>query len=36
MNTVVLKFGGSSIADNIKLNVVAKKLLVLKMKYQMW
>ena len=26
MDTVVLKFGGSSVADNIKLNVVAKKI----------
>ena len=25
MDTVVLKFGGSSVADNIKLNVVAEK-----------
>ena len=30
MNTVVLKFGGSSIADNIKLNVVAKKIISIK------
>ena len=27
MNTVVLKFGGSSVADNIKLNVVAQKII---------
>ena len=27
MNTVVLKFGGSSVADNIKLNVVAEKII---------
>lgn len=27
MNTVVLKFGGSSVADNIKLNVVAEKVI---------
>lgn len=26
MDTVVLKFGGSSVADNIKLNVVAEKI----------
>ena len=26
MDTVVLKFGGSSIADNIKLNIVADKI----------
>ena len=26
MDTVVLKFGGSSVADNIKLNIVAKKI----------
>ena len=26
METVVLKFGGSSVADNIKLNIVAKKI----------
>ena len=26
MDTVVLKFGGSSVADNIKLNTVAKKI----------
>lgn len=30
MNTVVLKFGGSSVADNIKLNVVAEKIISLK------
>lgn len=30
MNTVVLKFGGSSVADNIKLNVVAEKVISLK------
>ena len=30
MNTVILKFGGSSVADNIKLNVVAKKIISLK------
>ncbi len=30
MNTVVLKFGGSSVADNIKLNVVADKVISLK------
>jgi len=27
MDTVVLKFGGSSVADNIKLNIVAEKIL---------
>lgn len=26
-STVVLKFGGSSVADNLKLNVVAKKII---------
>ena len=26
MDTVVLKFGGSSVADNIKLNIVAEKI----------
>ena len=30
MNTVVLKSGGSSVADNIKLNIVAKKIISLK------
>lgn len=30
MDTVVLKFGGSSVADNIKLNVVAQKIISLK------
>lgn len=30
MNTVVLKFGGSSVADNIKLNVVAEKIISIK------
>ena len=30
MNTIILKFGGSSVADNIKLNVVAKKIISLK------
>lgn len=30
MNTVVLKFGGTSVADNIKLNVVAEKVISLK------
>lgn len=30
METVILKFGGSSVADNIKLNVVAQKVLSLK------
>ena len=32
MNTVVLKFGGSSVADNIKLNVVAEKIIEFKEK----
>ena len=32
MDTVVLKFGGSSVADNIKLNVVAEKIISLKEK----
>lgn len=27
MNTIVLKFGGSSVADNIKLNIVASKII---------
>ena len=30
MDTIVLKFGGSSVADNIKLNVVAEKIINLK------
>ena len=30
MNTIVLKFGGSSVADNIKLNVVAQKVIEIK------
>lgn len=30
MDTVILKFGGSSVADNIKLNVVAKKVIDIK------
>ena len=30
MNTIVLKFGGSSVADNIKLNIVADKIIELK------
>ena len=30
MNTIVVKFGGSSVADNIKLNVVAQKIISLK------
>lgn len=30
MNTIVLKFGGSSVADNIKLNVVANKIIEIK------
>lgn len=27
MDTVVMKFGGSSVADNIKLNIVANKII---------
>lgn len=27
MDTVVMKFGGSSVADNIKLNIVADKII---------
>ena len=27
MDTIVLKFGGSSVADNIKLNLVAEKII---------
>lgn len=27
MDTIVLKFGGSSVSDNIKLNIVAKKII---------
>ena len=27
MNTVVLKFGGSSVSDNINLNIVAQKII---------
>ena len=27
MDTIVLKFGGSSVADNIKLNMVANKIM---------
>lgn len=30
MNTVILKFGGTSVADNIKLNVVAEKIISIK------
>lgn len=30
MNTVVLKFGGTSVADNIRLNVVAEKIISIK------
>lgn len=32
MNTVVLKFGGSSVSDNINLNIVAKKIIEFKEK----
>lgn len=34
MNTVVLKFGGSSVADNSKLNVVANKILEFREKFE--
>lgn len=27
MDTIVLKFGGSSVADNVKLNIVANKII---------
>lgn len=27
MDTIVLKFGGSSVADNIRLNLVAEKII---------
>lgn len=27
IDTIVLKFGGSSVADNIKLNIVANKII---------
>ena len=27
MDTVVMKFGGSSVADNLKLNIVADKII---------
>lgn len=27
MDTIVLKFGGSSVADNIKLNIVANRII---------
>lgn len=27
MDTIVLKFGGSSLSDNIKLNIVAEKII---------
>jgi len=27
MDTIVLKFGGSSVSDNIKLNIVAQKVI---------
>ena len=27
MDTIILKFGGSSVANNIKLNIVAKKII---------
>ena len=34
MSTAVLKFGGSSVADNIKLNVVAEKIIDLKKEFK--
>ena len=34
MSTAILKFGGSSVADNIKLNVVAKKIISLKEEFK--
>lgn len=34
MNTVILKFGGTSVADNIKLNIVAEKVIQLKKEAQ--
>ena len=34
MSTAILKFGGSSVADNIKLNVVAEKIISLKEKFE--
>ena len=34
MSTAVLKFGGSSVADNIKLNVVAEKIISLKEEFK--
>ena len=30
METIILKFGGSSVADNIRLNIVAEKIISLK------
>ena len=27
MDTIVMKFGGSSVADNVKLNIVANKII---------
>lgn len=27
MDTIVMKFGGSSVADNVKLNIVASKII---------
>ena len=30
MDTIVLKFGGTSVADNIRLNIVAEKIISLK------
>lgn len=32
MDTIVLKFGGSSVSDNINLNIVANKIIELKTK----
>ena len=34
MSTAILKFGGSSVADNIKLNVVAEKIISLKEEFE--
>lgn len=34
MSTVILKFGGSSLADNIKLNVVAEKIISMKTEFE--
>ena len=34
MSTAILKFGGSSVADNIKLNVVSEKIISLKEEFE--